>query len=75
MSRTQADRKELLSPLDTAKFLGVSVETLAQWRSQRRGPPYVKVENRLVRYRLCDLEEYVSGSLVEHPPARNFRKS
>ena len=65
----------LLNSEAVAEFLGVSPETLAQWRSQHRGPPYVKVENRLVRYRLSDLEEYISGSLVEHPPVRNFCKS
>jgi DNA-binding transcriptional regulator YiaG len=40
----------LLTPERVADFLSVSKETLAQWRSKRRGPRYIKLENRLVRY-------------------------
>src|ERR1700682_418994 len=32
--------EQLLVPDEAAAFLSVSVETLAQWRSQRRGPVY-----------------------------------
>lgn len=56
---------KLLTPGELAELLGVSEETLAQWRSQRRGPPYVKVEGRLVRYRLPDVEAYLESRLVE----------
>lgn len=55
--------KSLLTCPEAAEFLGVPVGTLAQWRSQRRGPQYVKLENRLVRYRIADLEAYVSKNL------------
>ncbi len=46
-------------------MLAVSVETLAQWRSQRRGPKYIKMENRLIRYRRADLEKYMDEHSVE----------
>jgi excisionase family DNA binding protein len=55
----------LLTPKEAAEFLGIPLGTLAQWRSQRRGPPYIKLEDRLVRYRRSDLEEYLAGHLVE----------
>ncbi len=58
-------RNSLLSPKQAAEFLGVSLDTLAQWRSQRRGPPYVKLEGRLVRYRAADLESYLAQHAVE----------
>lgn len=57
--------KLLLTPKEAAEFLGIPSGTLAQWRSQRRGPPYIKLEERLVRYRCSDLEEYLSGHLVD----------
>jgi len=57
--------KLLLTPKEAAEFLGIPPGTLAQWRSQRRGPPYIKLEERLVRYRHADLEEYLSGHLVD----------
>jgi predicted DNA-binding transcriptional regulator AlpA len=57
--------KLLLTPKEAAEFLEIPAGTLAQWRSQRRGPPYIKLEERLVRYRRSDLEEYLSGHLVD----------
>ncbi len=57
----------LLTPKEAAHFLGVPEGTLAQWRSQRRGPPYVKLEERLVRYRQSDLEGYIASRIVETP--------
>ncbi len=75
-------REVLLTPFQAAEFLGlldrrgnVSTETLAQWRSQGRGPRYIKLEKRLVRYRLSDLESYLTSHSVEHSPARTVRRS
>jgi predicted DNA-binding transcriptional regulator AlpA len=63
LSEARAPRL-LLSPKQASEFLGVPEGTLAQWRSQRRGPPYIKLEGRLVRYRSSDLEDYLSGHRV-----------
>ena len=57
-------QKALLTPDRAAEFLSVSPETLAQWRSQQRGPAYIKLEARLVRYRLSDLESYIEARSV-----------
>lgn len=40
-----------------AEYLGLSVQTLRNWRCQCRGPTYLKM-GRSVRYQLEDLEEY-----------------
>jgi excisionase family DNA binding protein len=56
--------KPLMTPDETAEYLGISAETLAQWRSQRRGPAYIKLEGRLVRYRLSALESYLEQRIV-----------
>jgi excisionase family DNA binding protein len=55
----------LLTPKQAAEFLGVPEGTLAQWRSQRRGPSFIKLEGRLVRYRLSDVENYVCRHAVK----------
>lgn len=55
----------LLTPRQAAEYLGLPESTLAQWRSQRRGPSYIKLELRLVRYRVSDLETYLGQHLVE----------
>lgn len=54
----------LLTPKQAAEFLSVPQGTLAQWRSQSRGPVFIKLEGRLVRYRVCDLEAYIAGRVV-----------
>ncbi len=55
----------LLRPREAAEFLGIPEGTLAQWRSQHRGPRYIKLEGRLVRYRASDLESWLSRQAVE----------
>ena len=41
-----------------ARFLGVAVQTMRNWRHQRRGPAYVKM-GRSVRYQVEDLVKYL----------------
>jgi predicted DNA-binding transcriptional regulator AlpA len=56
--------KALLSPADVAIITGLSLETLAQWRSQRRGIPYVKISRNCVRYRQSDLDGWLAERIV-----------
>ena len=57
-------KSTLLSQDDTAEFLGVSKNTLEKWRWERRGPVFLKV-GRLVKYRLSDLESYLTNQEVQ----------
>ncbi|MCX7428836.1 MAG: helix-turn-helix domain-containing protein [Planctomycetia bacterium] len=54
-----------LVPEKTAEMLGVSSGTLAVWRCSRRYPElrYTKV-GRSVRYRLSDIERFISSRTV-----------
>ena len=55
----QTDR--LLTNVEAAEYLGISPDTLNQSRwSGINCPPYVKL-GRSVRYRMPDLEAYVSA--------------
>jgi predicted DNA-binding transcriptional regulator AlpA len=65
----------LLTPEDLAEITGLSVETLAQWRSQRRGIPFVKISRNCVRYRQCDLDAWLAERIVrvEHNPSESRR--
>lgn len=45
---------KLLKPTDVAAFLGMTVETLANWRCYGHGPAYCHV-GRSVRYREADV--------------------
>jgi len=42
-----------------AAYLGVHVETLRGWRKRKTGPPWRKVNGKLVRYSLADLAQWV----------------
>jgi excisionase family DNA binding protein len=54
----------LLTPSEVAEITGLSIETLAQWRSQRRGIPFVKVSRNCVRYRQSDLDRWLEERIV-----------
>lgn len=53
-------RSQTVNPVEAAKRLGLSPRTLANLRTRRAGPPYLKVVGR-VRYRLCDLSDWLDG--------------
>lgn len=53
--------EKLLTPIEVSEILGVTVETLALWRHHKRYDlPYVK-SGRLVRYRECDVQEFIKS--------------
>jgi predicted DNA-binding transcriptional regulator AlpA len=65
---------KLLSAKDVAEITGLSVETLAQWRSQMRGPLFVKMSRNFVRYRQSDLDDWISERIVRTDQDRPKRK-
>ncbi|WP_408053264.1 helix-turn-helix transcriptional regulator [Streptomyces sp. CMC78] len=48
-----------MTPGEAAEYMGLSVSTLANWRCRNEGPPFVKA-GRAVRYRLADLDRWLS---------------
>lgn len=46
---------------DVALFLSIAPQTLRAWRCQGRGPAFVKLGERAVRYRGSDLIAYLDG--------------
>ena len=54
----------LLTADDVAELTGLSIETLAQWRSQKKGIPYVKISRNCVRYRQSDLDGWLAERIV-----------
>jgi predicted DNA-binding transcriptional regulator AlpA len=54
----------LLEPAEVAEITGLSTETLAQWRSQRRGIPFIKLSRNVVRYRQTDLDKFLDERIV-----------
>ena len=56
--------EELLTPEDVSRILGVPLKTIAHWRTNRSGPIFLRVGGN-VRYRRCDLEEWVEERVAE----------
>jgi phage terminase Nu1 subunit (DNA packaging protein) len=67
----------LLTPGNLAEITGLSIETLAQWRSQRRGIPFVKISRNCVRYRQADLDRWLEERIVrvENDPSNARRNN
>jgi excisionase family DNA binding protein len=58
---------EFLSPAQLAEFLGISRDTIYNWRYLRQGPPAVRVGGQ-VRFRRSDVERWLQEN--EEEPRR-----
>lgn len=56
-------RQRLMTEVDAADFLRLSIRTLQAWRSQGRGPGFVRV-GRAIRYRKADLIAWIDAQAV-----------
>lgn len=50
----------LINEYQAAEFLGLAVKTLRQWRVSGRGPFFVRLSCRAIRYKPDDLQTWVS---------------
>lgn len=55
---------------EAARYIGLSVAWLRQSRMRGRGPAFVRI-GRAIRYRLADLEAYLSAHRIE-PRDRHY---
>lgn len=70
---------DLLTPAELAGMLGMSVRTLANWRSTGKGPPYLKIgmeppeghqDRRKVRYQRAVAERWAQAHKYQRTVAR-----
>ncbi|MBT9444661.1 MAG: helix-turn-helix domain-containing protein [Hyphomonadaceae bacterium] len=54
----------MLRERQAASFLGVAPKTLANWRSQGKGPKFCRL-GRAIAYRQEDLDAFVEKSLAD----------
>jgi predicted DNA-binding transcriptional regulator AlpA len=52
-------RQRLLNERDVAISCSISVLTLRKWRSEKRGPRFIKISS-LVRYRPEDIDAWIA---------------
>jgi hypothetical protein len=54
----------VVAEADAAAYIGYSPAALKAWRMRRTGPPYIRT-NRSIRYRISDLDAWLSRHRVE----------
>lgn len=58
------DSSRLLTETAAADYLGFSIRALQAWRCNGRGPRFVKISARAIRYRLADLMSWSEERVV-----------
>ncbi len=57
--------EKLIDTNELSEMLGVTVNALQIWRHQGRGPKYIKLSRRAVRYREQDILAWMDNSIIE----------
>lgn len=55
------EAERLLLPEEAAEILRCNVGTMANWRSQGKGPHYIRMGS-LIRYKASDLHDFVNSN-------------
>jgi predicted DNA-binding transcriptional regulator AlpA len=63
----------LLSEIEAARYLSVSVRTLQAWRVRGGGPIFCRLGLRAIRYRQSDLDAFVNLSTADSTSALDAR--
>jgi len=56
----EPNEKLLLDIAEVSSLTGLSVGTLYHWVGERR-IPFVRLSSRCIRFRRCDIEEWITG--------------
>lgn len=59
----------LIPEAEAARFLGVSVRAMQNWRVRGGGPPFVRISGRCIRYRRRDLAAWSEAKRQDHTSA------
>lgn len=59
---TNLKPESVLRPGEAAAYLGVAYNTLAKWALEGKGPRYIEHHNGHRRYRVADLEAYLTAN-------------
>lgn len=55
---------KLLNTRQASEVLGLSPSSLEHWRTLKKGPPFVRVGTRCIRYRVDDLDAWLNEQLI-----------
>lgn len=62
---SEQTKPKILSTADAVDYLGgrPKADTLRRWRSEGKGPDYVKLSGSIVGYRREDLDTFIAGKV------------
>lgn len=63
--------EKLLSEREASKFLDLTPAALRKWRQLRKGPAFVRLSTRCVKYRVEDLQKFLAERTVTPRPKGN----
>jgi predicted DNA-binding transcriptional regulator AlpA len=58
----------LLTEIELSKMLNVKPATIRQWRARATGPPYIRINARLIRYDRQVIEAWLERVAPAPPP-------
>ena len=61
--------RNLVSEQMAATYLGFTPRTLQNWRHERKGPSFIQISPRVIRYDVRDLDRWVEEKRVSSPSA------
>ena len=64
--------QELLVSSTAAIRMGLAKQTLARWRVEGKGPPFIKLSGNRVAYRASDVDAWLDNRLV-HSTSEKIR--
>ncbi len=67
------DPRALMGERELSDMLGVSVRTAQAWRVKGGGPVFLKINNRLVRYRQSDIDAWLASQAATNTSAYEVR--
>ena len=56
-------KPKLLTSVEAAKWLGISLSGLKSLRYKKEGPDYIRLSERNIRYRKQDLNKWIKGKI------------
>jgi predicted DNA-binding transcriptional regulator AlpA len=66
-AQAMAEDEELMTEEDVAKLLLVSLSSVKRLRASGKGPRYIRVSERVFRYRRKDVLEWMERGGAEEP--------
>ena len=70
--KSKNTEKKQLTPKEVEEIYGISTGTLANWRSKKKGLPYIK--DGRIYYDIEDLDEYFKNKKVYPGKKKNKKK-